>query len=268
MASAKIAIIGGGNLGVAIAQGLVAAKQAKASDILITRRNLSKIQELTKPGFRLSSNNPEAVAGSRIVLLCVQPKQLVGVLDEIMPVLDSKKHVLVSTITGISISEIASHLKQPLAIVRAMPNTAVAVGQSMTCICAQNTSGRQLKSVQSLFNALGKTLIIEERLMKAATVLAASGIAFFMRYVRAATQGGIQLGFDSEEAQLIAIQTAKGGASLLLELESHPEMEIDRVTTPEGCTISGLNEMEHQGFSSALIKGIISSFEKINNIRK
>ena len=89
-----------------------------------------------------------------------------------------------------------------------------------------------------------------------------------MRYVRAATQGGIQLGFDAEEAQLIAVQTAKGGASLLLENESHPEIEIDKVTTPEGCTIAGLNEMEHEGLSSALIKGILTSFEKINNIKK
>ncbi len=104
--------------------------------------------------------------------------------------------------------------------------------------------------------------------MKAATVLAASGIAFFMRYTRAATQGGIQMGFDAEEAQLIAAQTAKGASSLLLTNESHPEIEIDKVTTPEGCTIAGLNEMEHQGLSSALIKGIITSFEKINNIKK
>ena len=104
--------------------------------------------------------------------------------------------------------------------------------------------------------------------MKAATVLAASGIAFFMRYIRAVTQGGIQLGFDSDEALEIAVQTAKGGATLLQENKTHPETEIDKVTTPEGCTIAGLNEMEHQGLSSALIKGIISSFEKISNIRK
>ena len=103
--------------------------------------------------------------------------------------------------------------------------------------------------------------------MKAATVLAASGIAFFMRYLRAATQGGIQLGFDSEEAQLIARQTAKGAAMLLQQHHSHPEVEIDKVTTPEGCTIAGLNEMEHQGLSSALIKGIVASYEKISRIR-
>ena len=103
--------------------------------------------------------------------------------------------------------------------------------------------------------------------MQAATVLGASGIAFFMRYLRAATQGGIQMGFHPEEAQLIAVQTANGAAGLILQNGQHPEVEIDKVTTPQGCTIEGLNEMEHQGFSSSLIKGLMTSFQKINNIK-
>ena len=102
--------------------------------------------------------------------------------------------------------------------------------------------------------------------MQAATVLGASGIAFFMRYLRAATQGGVQMGFDSKDAQLIAMQTAKGAASLVLEHQSHPEVEIDKVTTPMGCTIEGLNEMEHKGFSSALIQGIMTSFLRITKM--
>lgn len=263
----KIAIIGGGNLGNAIAQGLVKSKLSKASDITITRRNLSKIDHLKKEGFLLSANNIEAVKKAELIILCVQPKQLGGLLAEISSSIQSK-HVIVSTITGISTEEIASHLKKKTAIIRAMPNTAIAIGESMTCICAKDATEKQLEEVKNLFAGLGETLIIEERLMKAATVLAASGIAFFMRYIRAATQGGIQMGFDAEEAQLIAAQTAKGAASLLLSSDSHPEIEIDKVTTPEGCTIAGLNEMEHQGLSSALIKGIITSFEKISNIKK
>ena len=262
----KIAIIGGGNLGSAIAQGLVKSKLAKASAITVTRRNLSKIDHLKKEGFQLTINNLEAVKNAELILLCVQPKQLAGLLAEISASISSK-HVLVSTITGISTEEIASHLKKKTAIIRAMPNTAIAIGQSMTCLCAKDATENQLAEVKNLFDSLGETLIIEERLMKAATVLAASGIAFFMRYIRAATQGGIQMGFDAEEAQLIAARTAKGAASLLLSSDSHPEIEIDKVTTPEGCTIAGLNEMEHQGLSSALIKGIIASFEKISKIK-
>ena len=264
----NIAILGGGNLGIAIAQGIVKAKVCKSNQVYITRRHLSKLDELKKQGFKITSNNNEAVKSSSIIILCVQPKQLNGLLDELKKTLDKKRHVLVSTITGVTTDEIAGKSPAGITIVRAMPNTAIAIGASMTCLCTSNASVKQLTEIQNIFNSLGETLIIEERLMKAATVLAASGIAFFMRYLRAATQGGIQLGFDAEEAQLIARQTAKGAAMLLQQQQSHPEVEIDKVTTPEGCTIAGLNEMEHQGLSSALIKGIVASYEKINNIRK
>jgi pyrroline-5-carboxylate reductase len=268
MATKKIAVLGGGNLGIAIAQGIVNAGQAAASDVIITRRNLSKIAYLKKEKFVLTTDNVAAVKEASTIMLCVQPKQLGGLLTEISSALQAKKHILVSTITGVTIDEIATQLDKPVPIVRAMPNTAIAIGASMTCICTRDASDKQLNEIKKLFDAVGQTLIIEEHLMKAATVLAASGIAFFMRYLRAATQGGIQLGFDAEESQLIAAQTAKGAALLLAANDSHPELEIDKVTTPQGCTIAGLNEMEHQGLSSALIKGIIASFEKINSIKK
>lgn len=264
----KITILGGGNLGIAIARGVVSSGQAQASNVSITRRNLTKIAHLRKEKFTLTTDNIAAVKNADVIILCVQPKQLPALLEEIGSTLNGKKHTIVSTITGITTEEIAGQLKVKMPIVRAMPNTASAIRASMTCLCAKDASDKQLADVKKLFDALGQTLVIEEHLMKAATVLAASGIAFFMRYLRAATQGGIQLGFDAEEAQLIAVQTAKGAASLLAAHNSHPELEIDKVTTPQGCTIAGLNEMEHQGLSSALIKGIMVSFEKINNIKK
>lgn len=268
MEARKIAILGGGNLGVAIAQGLVGSGTFKAGNIIITRRNLAKLDSVKDEGFVITDDNIEAVKQSHIIILCVQPKQLNELLNTIRRSLKPDNHILVSTITGITIAEIEGMLITKMPIVRSMPNTAIAIGKSMTCMCASNATSNQIKEIETLFNSLGKTLTIEERHMKAATVLAASGIAFFMRYLRAATQGGIQLGFDAEESQLIAVQTALGAASLILENTSHPELEIDKVTTPEGCTIAGLNEMEHQGFSSALIKGLVTSYEKINNIKK
>jgi pyrroline-5-carboxylate reductase len=266
----NIAIIGSGNLGIALAKGLVNSQLLPADCIVLTRRNRTKLEETTQGlGVRMSTDNKEAVSTSDIVILCVQPKQLEEVLIEIHPLLKEGKHLLVSTITGVSIDEIGAQLgNKKIPIVRAMPNTAIAIGASMTCLCHKHANEAQVASIIRLFNCLGETLLIEERLMKAATVLAASGIAFFMRYLRAATQAGIQLGFDASEAQHIAVQTAKGAALLLQTSHSHPEYEIDKVTTPEGCTIAGLNEMEHQGLSSALIKGILTSFEKINSIRK
>jgi pyrroline-5-carboxylate reductase len=144
-----------------------------------------------------------------------------------------------------------------------MPNTAIAIQQSMTCLSYNSAAATQVNFVTKLFDTLGKVTVINENLMDAATVLGACGTAYAMRYIRANIQGGIEIGFDAATASLIAAQTVKGAAELLLEKGSHPEQEIDKVTTPKGCTIAGLNEMEHQGFSSSLIKGIATSYNKI-----
>jgi pyrroline-5-carboxylate reductase len=150
-----------------------------------------------------------------------------------------------------------------LPIARAMPNTAIAIQESMTCLSSLEVDEEGVKYLEDLFNQLGKAVWIDEKLMDAATVLGACGTAFAMRYIRANIQGGIEIGFSAAVASLIAAQTVKGAAELLLKKGTHPEQEIDKVTTPKGCTIAGLNEMEHQGFSSSLIKGIVSSYEKI-----
>src|SRR6476620_12648886 len=131
-------------------------------------------------------------------------------------------------------------------------------------MCQQSATNEQVNYVSSLFNQLGVSIPIDEKLMDAATVLGACGIAYALRFIREATQGGIEIGFDARTASLIAAQTVKGAAELLLQKGTHPEYEIDKVTTPKGCTIAGLNEMEHQGFSSSLIKGLVASFEKIS----
>src|SRR5665647_2228415 len=133
----------------------------------------------------------------------------------------------------------------------------------MTCISVTNATDAQTTYVKDLFAALGKVTMIDEKLMEAATVLGACGTAYAMRYIRANIQGGIEIGFDAATASLIAAQTVKGAAELLLQKGTHPEQEIDKVTTPKGCTIAGLNEMEHWGFSSSLIKGIAVSYGKI-----
>ena len=264
MSNYEIAILGAGNLGQALARGF--ANEMGVEKIILTRRHLSRAEHLKEEGFALTDDNLKAVRESTYIVLCVQPRQLGDLLAEIEAELDFEKHVLVSTITGVELSKIQAYLKDEYAIIRAMPNTAAGIRESMTCICGNKLSEKSLPIVEAQFKNLGETLIIEERLMKSATVLAASGIAFFLRYIRAATQGGIELGFEADEALKIATQTAKGAASLLVERNAHPEREIDRVTTPMGCTIAGLNEMEHQGLSSALIKGITASYEKINKI--
>jgi pyrroline-5-carboxylate reductase len=126
----------------------------------------------------------------------------------------------------------------------------------MTCVATDNASKENVDEVVRMFETVGAVVKINEDLMTSATALCACGIAFFLRAIRAASQGGVEIGFHADEALKMAVQTAKGAADLLLQMQSHPEQEIDKVTSPKGCTIAGLNEMEHNGFSSSLIKGI------------
>lgn len=259
----KIAIIGGGNLGTAIAEGLINSGFSTPANIIITRRNLASLGELSAKGVLVTSNNHEAVAKADTIILAVKPFQTAELLKTLRPDLEEKRHLLISVVTGVSIIELLSAVGKKIAVVRAMPNTAIAIQQSMTCLSGQALSQKHQKATESLFNTLGKCVWIEEKLMEAATILGACGTAFAMRYIRANIQGGIEIGFDAGTASLIAAQTVKGAAELLLVKGSHPEQEIDKVTTPKGCTIAGLNEMEHQGFSSSLIRGITVSYNKI-----
>ena len=262
MSPGPIAILGGGNVGQALARGLLAAKRFQPADIALTRRHADKLAEMAAAGLRTGGDNLAAIARARQVVVAVQPRQLDTLLAEIRGALDPKRHTLISVVTGVSIAQIRAQLGIDLPIVRATPNTAIAIGQSMTCLAALPEHGDELRQATTLFDAVGTTLVIDESMMESATALCACGIAFFLRSIRAASQGGIEIGFHPEEALLMAAQTARGAAGLLMREGAHPESEIDRVTTPRGCTIAGLNEMEHRGFSSAMIKGILTSARK------
>ena len=260
-----ITIIGAGNLGLSIINGIVHSGLLNDNKLIVTNLKLDHLKHLEKEGVVLETSNKAAVQKADIVIFCVQPRQLPTIVEEVKGLTDNK--ILISTITGAKVGKLEEYFGKNNHIVRAMPNTAIAVKQSMTCL-SSNGDHDGIKVAQQIFSSLGETIPIEDELMQAATVLGASGVAFWLRLIRATTQGGIQLGFDAPEAKKIAVQTCLGAATLLAEnSDAHPEGEIDRVTTPKGCTISGLNEMEHEGLSSALIKGIVASFEKINEIR-
>ena len=255
----KLAILGGGNLGRALALGWVGAGHLAASDIHLTRRQHEKLGDLAELGYGTGDDNGVAVRESDLIILAVQPQQLDALLTDIAGDLEAERHRLVSVVSGVSTAQIRAVVGDAVPLVLAMPNTAVAIGESMTCLSAGEASQDALKEARKLFDLVGRTLVITEDMMGPATALCACGVAFFLRCVRAASQGGIEIGFHPEEALLLAAQTARGAASLTLRENAHPEDEIDRVTTPRGCTIAGLNEMEHRGLSSAMIKGLIAS---------
>lgn len=261
----KIAIIGAGNLGVSIAKGILHSNGA--STMYLSKRNPDSIRNLEKYGnVTVTPDNREAVRQSDVLILSVQPSQMPAILEEIKDLL-TEHHVLISTVTGFEIARIEAIVGQERYIVRSMPNTAISVGKSMTCICSNVAGRNRIELARAIFNRMGHTMEVPESSMQAATVICASGIAFWMRLIRATTQGAIQLGFDAHIAQELAMHTCNGAASLLIESGNHPEEEIDRVTTPRGCTIEGLNEMEHQGLSSSLIRGIVASYDKISQIK-
>ena len=265
MIKKKIAIIGCGNLGRSILNGLLKKSNIKPSDITATKRNIGTLSDLSHTGVKITSNNEEAIRESDIIIVALKPFNILKTLTSLKTHFDIKKHTLVSLATGISIKELQSIFDVHIPIFRAMPNTAADVGASLTCLCSNTNEAQITSQIKYCFDTIGTTVVIEEELMNAATVLGACGIAFVLRFIRAMIQGGIQIGFDEKTANKIVTNTVKGATHLLIEKKQHPEYEIDKVTTPKGCTIAGLNEMEHNGFSSALIKGIVSSSEQITH---
>jgi len=261
----RVAIIGAGSLGQSIAKGLLSSEAL--TSLYLTKRNLGALKDFDNfEKVTLTTDNVEAVKHADILIFAIQPRHFEGILNDLKPHL-TKAHVLISVITGFAIARIEAIVGEDNYVVRAMPNTAASVGQSMTCISTNKKGKEKIDLAMAIFNSLGTSLEIPEEQLQAATVICASGIAFWMRLIRATTQGAVQLGFEAHEAHQLAMQTCFGAASLLKESGKHPEEEIDRVTTPSGCTIEGLNEMEHRGLSSSLIKGINASFEKINQIK-
>lgn len=258
----RLAILGGGNLGQALARGWVFSKKLQPDQIHVTRRRPSGLDGLARDGFPVGTDNRAAIRGADTVVLAVQPQQIEALLDEIRDVFDPARHRVISVVSSVTVPQLRAMIPSPIPIVRAMPNTAVSIGESMTCLSAETDSHVGLEEAEALFGVLGRTLRIDDEMMLGATALCACGVAFFLRAVRAASQGGIEIGFHPEDALLLAAQTARGAATLTLHEKQHPESEIDRVTTPRGCTIAGLNEMEHQGFSSAMIKGFVRSAQK------
>ena len=259
----KVSIIGCGNIGLSLLQGLLKEKNIPARNITVTRRNIRELSYLEKEGIRLTSDNVVAIKDSRLIVIAVKPYNITEVLEEIRDYLVPEWHILVSVTAGTTLERIqeVTGIKMPL--FRAMPNISASVGRSVSCICHNPEGKKDVDAVTGLFDNFGTTMTIDEELMQAATILGACGIAYVLRFIRAMIQGGIEIGFDATTASAIVNQTVKGAAELLIERKEHPEFEIDKVTTPRGCTIVGLNEMEHNGFSSSLIKGIVASYEKI-----
>jgi pyrroline-5-carboxylate reductase len=264
----KATIIGVGNLGGAIAVGLAKGTFINAEDITCVDINPAALEKMKATGlpFKLTTDLRESVSGTDIFILAVKPHAIREVNAQCRDLLDFGKHIFFSVVAGITFEDMDDIMfgypQQSQDVhFRVMPNIAISIGESMTFISSRNANAAQIKLAEAIFGEMGKTMVVPERLMPAGMAVGSCGIAYAMRYVRAAMSGALEAGFSASEAHTIVLQTMKGAIDLLLENGEHPEVEIDRVITPGGFTIRGLNAMEERGFSNAIIAGIRESYK-------
>lgn len=255
----KIAIIGAGAMGGSFAQGLLKGSICSPADITVANPHTEKLRPFAEMGAKVTTDNTTAIAGTDWVAIVVKPWLVAQVIEELKPHLDYQRQGIINMAAAIPSTQLLAWLDkngQHPTVFQAIPNLAIAVRSSMTFIATPNALPEQTEIVQALFADLGQAMVVDERLLGAGTTIAGCGIAYAMRYIRAAMEGGVEIGFRANEARDIVLQTVKGAVELLQATGHHPEAEIDRVTTPGGLTIRGLNEMERCGFTHAVISGL------------
>lgn len=246
-------------MGGAMADGFIKSGAVKPADISVANPTAQKLEHFALQGASVTTDNKTAAEGADIVIIAVKPWLVEQVVNELKPVLNYTRQTTITVAAGISGSQFTAWLKKDDAVPQTfivIPNTAIAVLASMTFIVPVNATADTTAIVKALFDNVGQTMVTDERHLSAGMTLASCGIAYAMRYVRAATEGGVELGFKADMAKDIVLQTMKGAVELLQANGNHPEAEIDKVCTPGGLTIRGLNEMEHAGFTSAVIRGL------------
>lgn len=234
-----------------MAKGLVSKSVVSPDDITLTTRHESTLDPYRALGCRLTLDNEAAVRDADIVVIAVKPWAVIPLVEQLKDALSSR--IVVCLAAGMTSSGLSDMLPR---LVYAIPNTAMEVGESMTFITPATDDGPTLDTVKSIFDQLGQAMVVPVGSLQAGTSLASCGIAFAMRYARAASEGGVELGFKAADALMIVEQTVIGAMRLLQAHGSHPEAEIDKVTTPGGMTIKGLNAMEREGFTNAVIEGL------------
>lgn len=260
----KIAIIGGGNMGGAIARGLTQGSKIEANNIFVSdvcQKNLDALKAFNSQ-INVSTSNVENIKGADIILIAVKPWLVEVVAKEIASKIDYKHQIILSIAAGVPFAKLIELFNSEATIFRMIPNTAIEVLQSLSTIASHNATKEQEEMVLGIFNELGKAILVQENQMNAFMALSSCGIAYAFRYIRAATEGGIEMGIYPEVAKQVVLQTLRGAIDLIEAHNSHPEVEIDKVTTPGGITIKGLNEMEAFGFTNSVIKGLKASLIK------
>lgn len=258
----RIAIIGAGNMGGAIARALISGNFSFSPDLHVSDVSKRALEALStfSPEIRTTNSNVEAVKDADLILLAVKPNMLERVAHEINHHIDYKNQIIVSIAAGVDFKFLSCLFTDEALLFRVIPNTAIDLKQSVSIISAYREDNLRQQLVEAVFAEMGKVFVVPESQLDAYMSLSSCGIAYALRYIRAAMEGGVEMGIPAQRAKEVVIQTLRGAISLMETNQTHPEVEIDRVTTPGGTTIKGLNEMEANGFSNAVIKGLKASW--------
>lgn len=261
----KITVIGAGNMGGAIAAGAVRSGLVAPDDVMISNPGRRFVDSMKAEGYMLgyTCDNATSVEGAEMVIVAVKPWKMEEVLGQIAPKLDRQKQCVVSIAAGISFAKLEEYLANDrygdVALYRVIPNTAIAIGLSVTFVSSHKSSAGQDADLKELFGKLGSVFDITEEEIYPYTALSSSGIAYAYKYLDAAAQGGVKMGVGQQRALRVVIDTMKSAVAMLEANRTMPQQEIDKVTTPGGITLKGLDAMEKNGFSRAVLEGLLAT---------
>lgn len=255
----RIGIIGAGNMGGGIAATLVEQGFCAAADLTVVDVRAEALPPLDRIGVRTSTSLEDAVRGKTCILLGVKPQVAGPVLQAIAPVLE-RGQVLVSIMAGVTTAAIEAHLTEPVPVVRVMPQSLVRLAASASALCAgQHAKDSHIEAVRRIFDALGTTVVVDEKQMDAVTGLSGSGPAYVYTFIEALVDGGVRTGLSRDVALKLAVQTVLGAARMLQEDGAHPALLRDQVTSPGGTTIAGLHTLEEKGLRDAVMSAVVAA---------
>lgn len=262
----RLAVIGAGKMGGILIDGFLKHNLLPPQNISATVQHVADRKNLVNSAVKLTTDNRAAARGSNLILLCVKPQVVPQILGEIRAELTPEK-LIISIAAAVSTDYIEQKLGSEIPVVRAMPNTPSMIGEGITAIAkGRFATADHLETARKLFAAVGKTVVVDEKNMDAVTGLSGSGPAFIYIILESLAEGGVKMGLSRELATLLAAQTALGASKLVLETGHHPALLKDTVTTPAGCTIDGILELEEGGLRVTLIKAVVKASQRAREL--
>ena len=261
-----IAVLGAGKIGETLLRGLLDAKLVRPRDVLVTAAHRERADALAEELGVRPADNREATRTADVLLLCVKPQKAHEVLTEIAEHLEPNK-IVISVVASVTTARLEERLPPGIPVVRAMPNTPTYVKCGMTGLCrGRHAADEHLELARSMFEAVGRTVVVDEKHMDAVTGLSASGPAFLYIVIESLAEAGVKVGLPRDIATELAAQTVVGAGTMVIERGAHPAALKDEVTTPAGCTIDGILELEDGGLRVTLIKAVVKATERARDL--